>query len=214
MSVDPVLDLGISTNLHYLPEFQVPLPIFTAAHFHHRRISRETMARPSKRAIAFRHARASKRRIASKSDSAPSFLPVPVPVEDPEVSGAPSPLQVEDQEASGAPSPLPAKASDLNFDLELEHDAQSEGLLSEEEDEYPVRIGRLATGWEKAEIGLFGYSSARVHRQDFLSQGQRRDHEKAKSEADLECWYTCYREAQANMVRYFADVCSSPEAYH
>ena len=35
MFVDPVLNLVISTDLHYLPEFQVPRPIFTAAHFHH-----------------------------------------------------------------------------------------------------------------------------------------------------------------------------------
>ena len=51
MSLYPVLNLGISPDLHHLPDFQ-------ATHSHHRRIADyskkekgETMAQPSKRAV-------------------------------------------------------------------------------------------------------------------------------------------------------------------
>ena len=76
--------------------------------------------------------------------------------------------------ASGRPGGFWCSGSlnlDLNSDLESEPDAQSEGLLSEEEDEYPVQIGRLATGWEKVEIGLFGHSSTKGMRRKLQERG-------------------------------------------
>ena len=139
------------------------------------------MARPSKRAIALRHARASKkRRIASgKQGLEVSGAPSPLPVEDPEVPGAPSPslvegpkvsgvsspLPVEGSGVSGAPNPLLVEDSDLNYGSTSKPDAQREILLSEGEGGCPVQIGQPVTGWGEVEIGLYGYSNTRVYRQ-------------------------------------------------
>lgn len=47
-------------------------------------------------------------------------------------------------------------------DFAMESEVESEGLLTEEEDKYP--IGQPEFGWEKAERGL-GYSKSRVYKQ-------------------------------------------------
>src|SRR5437868_3330771 len=46
---------------------------------------------------------------------------------------------------------------------ELESDAQSERILSEEEDEY--LIGQLKAGWKEAEKSLYGYLKMQVYKQ-------------------------------------------------
>ena len=70
--------------------------------------TQKSMARPNKRAVALRQARAGlalkRRRIAS--------------------------VEQDSEVVSGAPSPLPMEDSDLNSDSESESDAQSEGLTA------------------------------------------------------------------------------------
>ena len=44
-----------------------------------------------------------------------------------------------------------------------ESDAQSDGLLTEEEDEYPIRQPEI--GWKEAERALPGYSNSRMYKQ-------------------------------------------------
>jgi hypothetical protein len=56
-----------------------------------------------------------------------------------------------------------ASSEDATEMSERQSDARSDGMLSEEEDQYP--IGQPKAGWEEAERLLYGYSKTRVYKQ-------------------------------------------------
>lgn len=119
------------------------------------------MPRPSKRTAASRQAAAhsmlKRRRITASS----------------EISGAHGALDSEIQ--------VDNLSSDATEGSESESDAQSEWMLSEEEDEYP--IGQPEAGWEEAEKALHGYSKTRVYRQKISYHKNKEEIKRRREEA-------------------------------
>jgi hypothetical protein len=111
------------------------------------------MPRPTKRAVASRQVGAQavlkRRRITALEELEAT------PNGSSKDSSAPRVLHVEIQ--------LDGLSNDATEGSESESDAQSEGILSEEEDEYP--IGQPQSGWKEAEKSLYGYSKTRVYKQ-------------------------------------------------
>jgi hypothetical protein len=111
------------------------------------------MPRPTKRAVASRQVGAQavlkRRRITALEELEAT------PNGSSKDSSAPRVLHVEIQ--------LDGLSNDATEASESESDAQSEGILSEEEGEYP--IGQPQAGWKEAEKSLYGYSKTWVYKQ-------------------------------------------------
>jgi len=90
-------------------------------------------------------------------------------------------------EDSGTPEVLHSEiqvdslSNDAIESNESKSDAQSEGMLSEEEDEYP--IGQPEAGWKEAEKSLHGYSKTRVYKQKISYHKNKEEIKRRREEA-------------------------------
>jgi hypothetical protein len=80
-------------------------------------------------------------------------------------------------------SEMPDSGPPLAVELaETSSGSESEGLLSEEEDQHPAFVSQPVVGWEQAERGLPGYSKTRNYRQKTDYHKNKEEHRRRRQE--------------------------------